>query len=160
MSDTSWSAWVKAQGVVVAGQAKYPICMSTVSANDTAVAFATGDFIGELNDINGMGASRETTEINGYRYDSAAKLTGSSTPNDVSLALNLTKADLDLLRGYYDSNQKLAVGIFDTGTTYGLLYGFIGTISEWGMEVPNGESATLNLTMAVINDAVAHTFAA
>jgi len=155
---SSWSSWVKAQGVVSAGEGKYPICMNTAAQNDTAIAFTEDDFIGELNDINGMGAQRETSEINGYRYDSAAKITGKSTPNDVSLALNLTKSDVDLLRGYYNNNTLLGVGIFDKDTNHSLIYGFNGTISQWGMEVPNGETATLNITMAVVNDAAAHTF--
>jgi len=157
----SWASWVKAQGVVVAGDAKYPICMKTASDNSTAVAFTVDDFIGELNDINGMGSQKQVTELNGYRYPSSAKVTGRSTPNDVTLVLNLTSADLTLLRGYYSSDQKLAVGIFDnSANSYGLLYGLIGTISQWGMEVPNGDGAQLTITMAIINDSVAHTFSA
>lgn len=157
---SSWASWVKAQGVVSAGEAKYPICMNTAAANDTAIAFTTDDFIGELNDINGMGAQRETSEINGYRYDSAAKITGKSTPNDVTLTLNLTKADADLLRGYYDTNQLLGVGIFDKGPDYNLIYGFNGTISQWGMETPLGEAGSLTITMAIVNEKAAHTFSA
>lgn len=157
---SSWSSWVKANGVASFGEGKYPICMSTVEQNDSVVAFVEGDFIGELNNISGMGAQRETSEINGYRYDSAAKITGRSTPNDVSLALNLTKSDVDLLRGYYKNNTLLGVGIFDKGPDYGLIYGFNGTISQWGMETPNGDTATLNLTMAIVNDEAAHTFSA
>lgn len=158
MSDASWSSWVQAQGVVSAGEGKYPICMSTTTGNTTPVAFSDDDFIGELNDINGMGSSKETSEINGYRYPSASKITGKATPNDVSLVLNLTKSDMDLLRGYYDSDQKLAVGIFDNDTNNSLIYGFSGTISEWGAEIPNGEAASLTITMAVLNDNVAHTY--
>lgn len=156
---SSWASWVKAQGVASFGEGKYPICMNTAAANDTAIAFTTDDFIGELNDISGMGAQRETTEINGYRYDSAAKITGRSTPNDVTLTLNLVKGDVDLLRGYYKNNTLLGVGIFDK-SPYALIYGFNGTISQWGMETPNGETATLTITMAIVNDEAAHTFSA
>lgn len=156
MSDTSWASWTKANGVVVAGEGKYPICMTTAASNDAVAAFGVGDFIGELNDINGMGSSREIREINGYRYDSASKTPGSATPNEVNLVLNLVKGDLTLLRGYYNSNQKLSVGIFDKD--YTLLYGFNGQISSWGMETPLGDTASLNLTMTVLNDSVAHTF--
>ena len=155
---SSWSAWVKNAGVVHAGEGKYPICMNTASSNDAVIAFTEDDFIGELNDINGMGAQRETYEVNGYRYDSAAKVTGKSTPNDVSLALNLTKSDLDLLRGYYNNNTLLGVGIFDDDTNHSLIYGFNGSIASWGMEIPNGETSTLNITMAIVNNAAAHTF--
>jgi hypothetical protein len=157
---SSWASWVKAQGVASFGEGKYPICMNTAAQNDTAIAFTTDDFIGELNDISGMGAQRETSEINGYRYDSAAKITGKSTPNDVTLTLNLVKTDVDLLRGYYKSNQLLGVGIFVKGPSYNLIYGFNGTISQWGMETPNGETASLTITMAVVNDEAAHTFSA
>lgn len=158
MSDTSWNTWVKAQGVVVAGEQKNPICLSAVTSNNQTVAFTTGDFIGELSDLGEFGAQRSTTEINGYRYDSAAKLAGNSTPNDLQLTLNLTTDDLTLMRSYYDNQTKLGVGIFDIGPDYDLIYGCIGTISQWGATVPNGDVASLTVTIAIINDNVAHTF--
>ncbi len=162
-----WDGWTKAAGVITAGEDKVKFCAKESAGNTTPAAFTEGDFIGELNDMNGFGSSRETSTINGYRYDSAAEIAGKATPNQVTLQLNLTKADLDRFRGYYNDRTVLAVGIFDTVTsgdpavtTYPLIYGYTGQIASWGMEIPNGETASLTVTMSIIADNVAHTFSA
>lgn len=158
MSAQSWEDWKKAQGVQIMGEGKQAFCLSPAADTTTPVAFTEGDFMGELNDIGSPGASRETTEINAYRYDSAAKIAGSSTPNDLALKLNMTKSDLDLLRQYYDNQTQLAFGVFIVGTTNELLYGAIGTIASWEFSAAVGDVAQITANFAIINDAVAHTY--
>lgn len=158
----SWDNWKKAQGVQVMGEAKQAFCLAPATDTVTPVAFTNDDFMGELNDIGSPGASRDTTEINAYRYDSKAKIAGASTPNDLALKLNMNKADLDLLRGYYDNQTQVAFGMFieqsGSPTTYPLVYGAIGTIASWEFNAAVGDVAQITANFAVINDAVAHTY--
>lgn len=155
----SWASWQKANGVIVAGEGKVPVCMAVATDNVTPVAFTVADFMGECNDTGEPGASREVTEINSYRYDSVAKIAGKSTPNDLTIQINTNKSDLDLIRGYYDNNTKIAFGIFDnTSGTPALIYGCIGTVSSWSGTVPLGSTGNISVTIAIINDAVNHTY--
>lgn len=143
-------AWVKAQGVIEAGEDKVRIYAKKVDDTTATVAFTYDDIIGELTDINGMGAQRETKEYNGYHYDEAVKALGNSTPNDVSLTENLTTEQMSKVRGYYKNKDMIAIGIFAKGTaSMTLEYGYVGQISQWGMTVPNGDTCTLTYGMTV-----------
>ena len=156
----SWDNFVKAQGIIKFGEAKTPLCIKTAAANDTAAAFTVDDFIGEAKGLTGIGASKETTEVSALRYDSAAQLTGKVTPNDVTMPVNINKHDLDLFRGYFNSDQLLSVGIFDSASGNPLLYGFNGTVSGWSFDASDGEIGELSIQFAIVNDNVAHTYTA
>ena len=149
--------WSKGQGVVEAGENNVQICMKTVETSNTVCAFTAADRVGELTDFSGIGGKRDTKEIDGYHYDSKVKKLGNSTPNDISMSENLTLAQVAIIRGYYNSKQLLGIGWFADGT---LGYGFTGRISEWGEEIPNGDTCKLTYTVAVDNDNVAHTYTA
>ena len=82
-------AWVEGADVILAGEGRV-----LVYAAEQA-SITSDDLIGELVDISGMGASRETKEFGGFHYKSKHKVTGQSVANDVSFSENLTKAQLD-----------------------------------------------------------------
>lgn len=137
-------AFVKGQGVIDGGTLKI--------YSGTNKAFTAEDLIGELTDINGMGASRETKELDGYHYDSKLKKLGNSTLNDVSFTENLTKDALAKRREQYENKESFYTGVFDEDGE--LLYGCFGAISQWGMTLPNGDTTQLTYTMALEQDNV------
>lgn len=144
-------AWVKAQGVVDAGEDKVRIYMKKVEDTTSAVEFDyETDIVGELTDINGMGASRDSKEYNGYHYDEKVVVVGNSTPNEVSLTENLTVDENKKIRQHYKDKDMLAVGIFAVGTEKEeLIYGYVGQISSWTNTIPNGDTTSIEYGMTV-----------
>ena len=138
-------AWVEGAGVIHGGEGKV-----LVYAAEQA-SITSDDLIGELVDISGMGASRETKEYGGFHYKSKHKVTGQSTPNDVNFTENMTKAQLDKVRGWYKNNTEIYVGVLDVESKE-TLYACKGYISQWGQELPDGDVCKLTYTMAISDD--------
>lgn len=140
-------SWTAGAGVIEGGQKRVIVAMGA-----TKTLTEAANIVGELTDISGIGSGKETTEYGGLHYLSKKKSTGQATPNDVQFTENLTKDQLDTIRGYYKNGTKVYVGLADaTGT---LLYGCHGEISEWGMEVNDGDTCKLTYTMALDDDDV------
>lgn len=137
-------AWEAGKDVIETGQNKIKIYSKEVEDNTTTVTFAETDLIGELNNISGMGAKRESKELTGYHYDETLKTLGNSTANDIQFEENLVIEALNNRREQYNNKTLIANGIFKDNK---LLYGCVGQITEWGMELPLGETCKLSYTM-------------
>lgn len=141
-------SWTEGAGVLFGGEGKVLVYSST------SKTMTADDLIGELAEApSGIGAQREVKEYGGYHYTKKHKTTGLSTPNDVSFTENLTTAGLTLRRGQYDNNTKFYTAFVDASTGT-ILYGLYGQMSQWGMELPNGDVCKLTYTMAIDDDAV------
>lgn len=116
------------------------------------VAFLATDIISYLQEYSGIGAKSETTEGSLYHSSSKFKLNTSKTANDVSFTEAMTTDALEDLRDAFDDDSFMVVGIFSEDGD--LIYGCFGQISEWGMELPDGEFATITYTLTVSDDKV------
>lgn len=147
-------AWSQAQGVIVAGSNRYRVYMKTVSSSEgssSTFTLTTDDQMGEVTETSGFGESSESIEVNGYRYPKASQLFGTRTANEVNITENLTKAQLDIIRGYVKSNQRLLLVYSYQNTptdTEEVIYAHIGTLGNPAWEMPNGEAGTLSYTVA------------
>lgn len=140
-------AWTAGQNVIEGGQKRVIVVMGT-----TKTLTEESDIVGELTDISGIGSSKETTEFGGLHYLVKKKSTGQATPNDIQFTQNLTKEELEKIRGYYKEGTKVYVGVTDS--EYELLFGCHGEISEWGLEVNDGDTCKLTYTLALDDDDV------
>lgn len=138
-------AWEAGKGVLFAGEAKILVY------GGVAETLTVGDLIGELTDISGMGASRETKEFGGFHYKQKKKSAGQSTPNDVSFTENLTQEQLTKVRGWYKNNTPIYIACANAENDE-VLYCCKGTISQWGEELPDGDICKLTYTMIIEND--------
>ena len=151
-------AWTKGQGVIESGEGKVLVYSKELEAYESTgtYEFTADDLVGELADISGFGASRETKEINGFHYDSAVKKVLGSVPNDLSVTENLTKAGITLRRQQYN-DRKLIMNVIYSVDDKSILYACTGKISQWGMELPLGDVASLTYTLALEVDDVPET---
>lgn len=138
-------AWTEGAGVIHGGEGKVLVYASTASS------ITTNDLIGELTDISGMGASRETKEFGGFHYKAKHKIAGQSTPNDVSFTENLTKDQLTKVRGWYKDNTKIYVACVNAEDG-AVLYACLGSISQWGQEFQDGDVCKLTYSMVIEDD--------
>lgn len=138
-------AWVPGEGIIHGGEGKVLVFASTEAT------MTSDDLIGELVEISGMGASRETKEYGGFHYKQKKKVTGQSTPNDVNFTENMTKDQLDKVRDWYKQNTKIYVACVNADDSE-ILYACQGHLSSWGQELPDGDVCKLTYTMAIEDD--------
>lgn len=137
--------------LIEGGEDKVRVYHKVVDAQPTgAVQFEEGDIVAYLSDLGEMGASKETKEITLYHLKNKAKITTGSTIKDLQFTEALTKNALEAIRGAYKENAYIVSAMFDKNGA--LLYGCFGTISDWGMTLPNGDTCTLTYTMALTAD--------
>ena len=142
--------WTEGTGVLQGGDQNI-----IVYASDTKAVDASTAIIGELVDFSGIGASKETKEFKGYHYTKTHKFAGKSTAKDISFTEYLTKDGLDALRGKYDDGDKFYVVIVDANAqSDNILYACYGEISDWGMELPDGDKCKITYTMVLDDDNV------
>ena len=150
----SWSAGAN---VVMGGEGKVKIYSATTFTTLAELAVAA-NLIGELTDISGIGASKNQKEIGGYHYTAKKKLGGQTSYNDVSFTENLTLDQLETRRSQFKNGTKIFSVISVESDTSGAVsavkypYAVYGTITSWGMEVPDGDVCKLTYTMSVITD--------
>ena len=138
-------AWKEGEGVLYGGESKILVYAGT------STTLAEDDLIGELVEISGIGASRETKELGGFHYKKKHKLaTGQSTLNDVSFTENLTKDGLTKRKTQYKDGTVIYNACVTADGT--VLYACKGTISQWGMELPDGDVCKLTYTLALEED--------
>lgn len=140
-------SWTAGAGVIEGGQKRVLVLSGTTKALTEA-----DNLIGELTDISGIGASKETTEYGGLHYLTKKKSTGQSTPNDVQFTENLTSTALETRRSQYKNGTKFYTAVADAEGT--VLYACHGEISEWGLEINDGDTCKLTYTMALDDDDV------
>lgn len=139
-------SWEAGKGVVEAGRNIVRIYASTINK------ITADDLIGELTDISGFGSQKEGKERGGYHYAKKQKFTGQATPNDISFTENLTYEALTLRRGQYNNGTKFYNVVVDTANNNAILYKCHGEISQWGMEIKDGDTCTLTYTMVLDDD--------
>lgn len=147
-------AWTEGSGVLQGGEQNILVYSSTSKSIGTDESI-----IGELVEFSGIGGKKEAKEFRGYHYKQTHRYAGQSTPNDLSFTEYLTKEGLKRLREKYDTGEKFYVVIVDNNTTSGkaddkILYACYGEISEWGMELPDGEKCKITYTFVVDDDNV------
>ena len=104
--------------------------------------------IGEINSIEGPGKSRETIEVtrledvDGYRQ----YIPGLREPGTVTLNMNFTRANYDLLNGDFESNdvQEYSIVLPDEDKT---TFVFNGFVSELPLSIPMGDKITVDVTI-------------
>ena len=139
--------------LIEGGEDKVRVYHKIVDAQPTgAVQLEAGDIVAYLSDLGEMGASKETKEITLYHLKNKAKITTGSAIKDLSITEALTKAGLDNIRAAYDANSYIVTAMFDKDGNQ--LYGCFGSISDWGMTLPNGDTCTLTYTLALTDDRV------
>lgn len=140
--------------IIQSGADTVKVYKKVVSADPvaTTVTFAATDLIGYLQSIDGMGASKEVSEFNLYHKKDAIKQTKSSTLNDINFTEALTSTQLTAIRGAYNENDLVVVGMFSEDGD--LVYGGLGSISEWGLTLPENDVAQVTYTMAMSRDDV------
>ena len=139
--------------IVEGGEDKVKVYHKVVDAQPTgAVTFENGEIVAYLSDLGEMGASKETKEIALYHLKNKAKITTGSTIKDLQLTEALTKVGVENIRSAYKANAYIVTAMFDKAGNQ--LYGCFGTISDWGMSLPNGDTCTLTYTLALTDDEV------
>lgn len=116
---------------------------------DSVVAFTDEDLVAYLQNIEGIGESKEVATYRLYHKKDEVKNTKGSTVNDLNITEALTKDALDAMREIYDNNSYIVTAGFDKNGQQ--LFGLFGQLSQWGMTLPDNDVATLTYTMAISN---------
>lgn len=109
-----------------------------------------GTPIGEINSIEGPTKSRETIEVtrledtDGYRQ----YIGGLREPGTVTLSMNFTRANYDLLNTDYESDevQEYSIALPDDDET---TFTFNGLVTELPLSVPIGDKITCDVTIQI-----------
>ena len=106
--------------------------------------------MGEINSITGPSKSRETIEVtrledvDGYRQ----YIGGLREPGTVSLNMNFTRANYDLLNTDYESDDVQAYSI-ELPDTDGTTFHFNGLLTELPLDIPIGDKITADITIQI-----------
>lgn len=109
-----------------------------------------GSPMGEINSITGPSKSRETIEVtrledvDGYRQ----YIGGLREPGTVSLNMNFTRANYDLLNTDYESDDVQAYSI-ELPDTDGTTFHFNGLLTELPLDIPIGDKITADITIQI-----------
>lgn len=106
--------------------------------------------IGEINSISGPAKSRETIEVtrledeDGYRQ----YIGGLREPGTVTLNMNFTRDNYDLLNTDYESDdvQQYSINLPDEDET---VFTFNGLVTELPLDIPIGDKITVDLTIQI-----------
>lgn len=106
--------------------------------------------IGEINSIEGPTKSRETIEVtrledtDGYRQ----YIGGLREPGTVTLSMNFTRENYDLLNTDYESDevQEYTIALPDDDQT---TFTFNGLVTELPLSVPIGDKITCDVTIQI-----------
>jgi predicted secreted protein len=106
--------------------------------------------VGEINSIEGPGKSRETIDVtrledvDGYRQ----KIGGLREPGTVTLNMNFTRENYDLLNQDFESDevQEYAIHLPDVDET---IFTFNGLVTELPLSVPIGDKITTDVVIQI-----------
>lgn len=106
--------------------------------------------IGEINSIDGPTKSRETIEVtrledvDGYRQ----YIAGLREPGTVTLNMNFTRENYDLLNADFESDtiQSYAIELPDDDET---VFTFNGFVTELPISIPIGDKITCDVTIQI-----------
>ena len=106
--------------------------------------------IGEINSIDGPTKSRETIEVtrledvDGYRQ----YIAGLREPGTVTLNMNFTRENYDLLNADFESDtiQTYAIELPDEDET---VFTFSGFVTELPISIPIGDKITCDVTIQI-----------
>lgn len=109
-----------------------------------------GEAIGEINSIDGPTKSRETIEVtrledvDGYRQ----YIAGLREPGTVTLNMNFTRENYDLLNADFESDtiQTYAIELPDEDET---VFTFNGFVTELPISIPIGDKITCDVTIQI-----------
>jgi predicted secreted protein len=109
-----------------------------------------GVAIGEINSIDGPTKSRETIEVtrledvDGYRQ----YIAGLREPGTVTLNMNFTRENYDLLNADFESDtiQSYAIELPDDDET---VFTFNGFVTELPISIPIGDKITCDVTIQI-----------
>ena len=109
-----------------------------------------GEAIGEINSIDGPTKSRETIEVtrledvDGYRQ----YIAGLREPGTVTLNMNFTRENYDLLNADFESDtiQTYAIELPDEDET---VFTFSGFVTELPISIPIGDKITCDVTIQI-----------
>ena len=109
-----------------------------------------GIAIGEINSIDGPTKSRETIEVtrledvDGYRQ----YIAGLREPGTVTLNMNFTRENYDLLNADFESDtiQTYAIELPDEDET---VFSFSGFVTELPISIPIGDKITCDVTIQI-----------
>lgn len=109
-----------------------------------------GSPIGEINSIDGPTKSRETIEVtrledvDGYRQ----YIAGLREPGTVTLNMNFTRENYDLLNADFESDtiQTYAIELPDEDET---VFTFSGFVTELPISIPIGDKITCDVTIQI-----------
>lgn len=109
-----------------------------------------GSPIGEINSIDGPTKSRETIEVtrledvDGYRQ----YIAGLREPGTVTLNMNFTRDNYDLLNADFESDtiQTYAIELPDEDET---VFSFSGFVTELPISIPIGDKITCDVTIQI-----------
>lgn len=109
-----------------------------------------GEAIGEINSIDGPTKSRETIEVtrledvDGYRQ----YIAGLREPGTVTLNMNFTRENYDLLNADFESDtiQTYAIELPDEDET---VFSFSGFVTELPISIPIGDKITCDVTIQI-----------
>ena len=109
-----------------------------------------GAAIGEINSIDGPTKSRETIEVtrledvDGYRQ----YIAGLREPGTVTLNMNFTRENYDLLNADFESDtiQTYAIELPDEDET---VFTFSGFVTELPISIPIGDKITCDVTIQI-----------
>ena len=143
-------AAVSVDKIITAGENKVRTYHTTCTQAEYegGIEFEATDLIAYLTEIGDIGASKESKEVTMFHLQNTAKITTGSTLKDLSLTEALTTDGADALKKAYKDNTGIAVVMIDTNSKK-QLYSCWGTISEWGMSISNGDTCTVNFTLAL-----------
>lgn len=141
------------EGVVHGGEENLIVCMSKTSKE-----FTSKDIVGKLVDWNGMGGSKAVRETKLYHRAKPFKQNGQESINDISITELLTKAQLQVIYGYYKDNTDIYFGVFDAEHDFEEIYSAIGQVNKWGGELPDAEDSKLTYTLILQDEFINATY--
>ena len=143
-------AWTAGEGVILGGENRVQVLMG-----DTTSMTAADNLVGECVSLGGIGSAKSTTEYGGIHYLTKKKVVGQATPNDISITENCTQAQLTAIRTKYKNSSSFYFALAKPDGT--VLYGCKASISQWGLEVPDGDTLKLSYNLAIQDDEAAIT---
>lgn len=117
------------------------------NASEKKVQFTADDFMSYLSEIDGLGSTKETTEVKLYSLKQTLKITTGVTCKDLTCTEAFTADRWESVKEEFTDNKFVVIGMFDSTGKH--MYSAYGQLSDVEISVPDQGMATIKYTMAV-----------
>lgn len=117
------------------------------NASEKNVQFTSDDFMSYLSEIDGLGSTKETTEVKLYCLKQTLKVTTGQTCKDLTCTEAFTADRWESVKEEFAKDNFVVIGMFDSAGKH--MYSAYGQLSDVEISVPDQGMATIKYTMAV-----------